>query len=480
MERTRSIISIYIIVLLIQLTASCTGSSKSDEDSVDNSNNVSFVVNNNDPVSFGNNLNEQSLIAAQYTANWLESMASYGNNNTISWPVSNLDSYVAIGYDRGISGIGLFFLRFYQTTGDQHYLQLAMGGANYLSQHIEGRSTFNHDWYGGYAGVGEFLLLMYEETADTSYLNSAVKIGDWLVNNSLAGESGGVYWLHEPNFPKTYTGIAHGNGGAGKFLTRLYRATQNYDYLYTSTEAYDWLQNYKVEIGTSGVAWKRLANDNFYYNGWCSGAAGMLPFFFELADITLDTKYSNEIRAIGFGLLEASDPRSHGRAWKRDMGEGQQYYTTYCQGAAGLVDSLFSLYPMENDQAYLDYAEEGLSWLKQESITHTNGGIYWPVSQGYRRVDTGYQMGVASVARAFIAGFKATGKQEYLETVRSASELLLRIANRPQSNQLNWYKEVEQTSVSETYYEINTSWSNGAAGIGMYWLEVYEITKDLK
>lgn len=478
MEHARLSLALVFMVLNISLLASCSGSSHSPDNSSDNSSAPDFIVSNNDPLIFGETLNEQSFVAAQYTANWLESMAIYGSNNRVSWPVSNIDPYVAIGYDRGVAGIGLFFLRFYQLTDDQHYLQLAVGAANYLSQYITERSVFNHDWYGGYAGAAEFLLLVYEETSNITYLNVATKVGDWLVSNAIPSEHGGVYWLHEPNFPKVYTGIAHGNGGAGKFLTRLYRATQNTDYLYTSIDAYNWLQNYKLTVGAEGVAWKRLASDDFYYNGWCSGAAGMVPFFNELWLITSDTTYSSEIRAVGVGLLEASDSQPNGRAWKRDMGEGQSYFTTYCQGTAGLVDTLVNLYEVDNNHTYLDYAEEGLNWLAEEAIAHPNGGIYWPVSQAYRRVDTGYQMGVASVARAFIAGYRTTGKQKYLDVIKSASELLLRIANRPQENQLNWHKEVERTSVSETYYEINTSWSNGAAGIGMFWLDVYAITKD--
>ncbi|MBL4942415.1 MAG: hypothetical protein JKY81_12225 [Colwellia sp.] len=467
--------SIHVFFVCLFLLYGCGGSGEKSPTSVPTP--IASSVqpqNNNNPLEFGATLSEQSLTAAIQTANWLIATATETSLDEAYWPKSNKDNSTSVGKEYGVSGVGHFFIRLYRLTNDSRYLEMAIKAGNYINNYYSTNINFSHDWLTGTSGSGIFLLDLYQETNNSSYLDTLIRAGNWLDSTKIDDSQNGSYWLHWPDNPKIYIGITHGNGGAGQFLMALHQQTQQISYLNSSISAYQWLQRQKFNIGSDAIAWKRLSYDDFYYNGWCSGAAGLVPLLKGLYQATADERYLDDIRQIGNGLIVAADSMTVGKAWARDRESAASYFTTYCQGTAGIVDSLFDIYEIIPEQKYRDLAFDGLAWLQSTAITHEDGGIYWKVSDGYPQLATGYLMGVSSVARVFARGYKITGNTEYLEVTKQASEALLRIANRPTNEQLNWYAEIKETSVSEQLNTVYSSWFSGAAGIGLYWIDVYD------
>lgn len=158
----------------------------------------------------------------------------------IAWPASDQPgSYMSTGVVDGAAGIGFFYLRLYQVTGNAAFLAKARQAASYVDYQYRNGGIFgNYDWLSGVAGGGEFFLAMYSETGDPAFLDSATFAGDWLAGDAIAGANG-YHWVF-PGITNVYTSLAHGAGGVALFLTRLYRQTGNPLYLQYAEGAVRW------------------------------------------------------------------------------------------------------------------------------------------------------------------------------------------------------------------------------------------------
>ncbi len=467
--------NILIVFAVFQL--GCSESGKSPESKASQPTQVSPESrNNNDPNQFGSDLLSKSLTALTYTANFLEAQMIQSASGGYYWPEYANGVNSANGLHQGGAGVGKFFLESYRATNNERHLEIAKGAADYLVQSLPGAALISHDWLDGHVGQGEFLIEMYKETQEPRYLQAVEKIGDAMVEKKVQSPRGGVYWEHTPNHPKIYLGIAHGNGGVGKFMSSLYKLSEKEEYLQTLLESYEWLESFKMEIGDQAVAWNRLRVDSFMYHGWCSGAAGLLPYIKGMYEITGDSRYEDTMRQIGSGLIQEAKPQEKGVAWYRDMGQGQVFFTTYCQGAPGLIESLFTLYDDFENEIYMETAELGLQWMISQALEYSDGGWFWQVNDNYIRRPVGFMMGVAGIGYVYANGYGRTQNEEYLYALEKISELLLRIAETPQPEQLSWKVEVRRTVNSTSDHdEVATGFWGGAAGVGMYWLKVYQV-----
>lgn len=170
------------------------------------------------------------LSTATKAANWLISMAREERTcDGLSWPESNSNSYRTPGLCTGAAGIGLFFLKLYESTGNALYLEKAKLAANYIYHEHKYVNMNGPDWFFGSASGGDYFLALYRVTQEEDYLNKAKYFAYWLYHNKYV-EGDGYYWKHYPDFPKIYTGIAHGAAGIGMFFLSLYEHSQDSTY----------------------------------------------------------------------------------------------------------------------------------------------------------------------------------------------------------------------------------------------------------
>jgi len=452
------------------------------------------------------------LTAARQASAWLDTLAVPQPTGT-AWLVSQggQASYVTTGVDAGAAGIGLFYLRLYQATGDQAALAKARSAADFVdSQYRAGNMQGDYDWFSGVASGGDFFLTLYAATGDTTFRDRATFAGDWLVSNAIA-DSNGYHWEF-PGLTNVYTSLAHGTGGVALFLTQLYEVTGNATYLQYAEGAVQWLRQYIVTLGDSAIGWKRLTTDSGVYNGWCGGSAGVYFILKELWKATGNSDYHDLMVATARGLVTAADWSCSGggaysasggcpageeplAAWGYGVPSNSDYPEIMCHGVASIVIALFDAFHVTGDESFLDPARAGARWLQSVAQVQPQGQRWEHI---YRTglLEPGFLTGTASVGYAFVRfaamdpgartvdgrpsnAWRWPPNPQYLRVAEAAGEYLLSIADHPQPNQARWLTYIlpKPAWASDPVgypVEYDSGWYTGAAGIGIFFLDLYD------
>jgi hypothetical protein len=164
----------------------------------------------------------------------------------------------ATGYQRGVAGIGMFFLELYGTYHDadvtfpdpgdpaqEDYLRAAEGAAQWLRARArttgaddafwaeidagDGSSPDDEVFYTGLdrgaAGIGYFLLRLSEVSADgPAYLELARQAGNWLEDRLIVSGTGEAYVPVSGSSTSSITGFYSGNAGVAYYFMALNEA----------------------------------------------------------------------------------------------------------------------------------------------------------------------------------------------------------------------------------------------------------------
>jgi lantibiotic modifying enzyme len=422
-------------------------------------------------ISFAQN-GKDYLSASEKIASWLSAQEHYIDINQSAWPVSNINKNYPTGMDEGTNGIGTFYLELYKATKNNSYLAKAIKAANYTYEYSKKYGTNGPDWIGGAAGSGDFLVSLYMETKDTSLLNKAKYFGDYLISTAYT-ESGGYYWKHGPTFPKIYTGFAHGAAGIGYFFLNLYKATLDYSYLDAAEKALTWLKQYYIRFDDYSIGWKRLTYDDFVYHQWCGGSVGIMIFLDKLYEITKSAEYLDLLKETANGfLLNAVAKSSKSCAWQY-TNTGGSFPVIYCHGTSSLAASLFLVYKRTNEQKYLDAGIKGMNWIDEVKIKYNPSRFYWDHIDGMQQYDTGLLTGTAGVGKAFLECYQIYNAERYKELAVSAADYLLSVAETPNQGQLRWINYTSPENINYDAKQYYTGWYSGAAGIGIFFIDLY-------
>ena len=433
----------------------------------------------------------------------------------VAWPASDAPgTYVSTGVDSGAAGIGLFYLRLYRVTGDSAYLNKAHQAADYVDSQYRANGNYgDYDWLSGVAGGGEFFLALYAETGDSTFLDRASFAGDWLVNNAIADASG--YHWEFPGVTSVYTSLAHGAGGVALFLARLYQATGNTKYLQYAEGAARWLRQFTVPLGNSGIGWKRLTTDTVTYNGWCGGSAGVYFILKKLWQVTGNADYLNLMLATARGLVAVADWSCPGggvysastgcpvgalplAAWGYSTPSYGDYPEIVCHGVASMLFALFDAYQRTGDVTFLEAARAGIRWLEAAAQVQPQG-LRWEHIYGTGLLESGLLTGTASIGHAFLrfarldpaerqalsaaapaseAPLRPQLSSRYLQEAEAAAQYLLGLADHPQPGQSRWITYVDKPAWAADPVgfpvEYDTGWYTGAAGIGIFFLDLHD------
>jgi lantibiotic modifying enzyme len=453
------------------------------------------------------------LDAALEVSNYLTSLER-PQASGIAWPSSDQPSaYISTGVDVGASGIGFFYLRLYQVTRDPAYLDKARKAADFVAyQYRNGQIYGDYDWLSGVAGGGEFFLAMYSATADPAFLDRAKFAGDWLESSALV-DAGGYHWVF-PGLTNVYTSLAHGAGGVALFLTHLYRQTSNPTDLQYAEGAVRWATHYTLPLGDSAIGWKRLTTDTVTYNGWCGGSAGMYFVLKELWQVTGNDDYWNLMLSTARGLTIAADWKCPGggaysasagcpggalpqAAWGYGIPSYNDYPEIVCHGVSSMLFVLFDAFASTGDATFRDAARAGIRWLEAVAEAQPQG-LRWEHIYGSGLLEPGFLTGTAAVGYAFLrysrldpddspapphrtAGPRPAASS-YLKEAQAAADYLLSVADHPQPGQSRWltYSLPKPALASDPVgfpVEYDTGWYTGAAGIGIFLLDLHDATR---
>ncbi|MCJ7582150.1 MAG: hypothetical protein MUP98_16680 [Candidatus Aminicenantes bacterium] len=389
------------------------------------------------------------LDAAVEAAGWVESSAVQSDFGT-TWPAVPGESTTPDnGLYSGNSGIVLYFLEMFYTTGDVQYLHVAQAGADHLlgtisdensagfysgisgigfalyetyraseeKKYLEGFRTClqflkdsaqemdqgvewstTTDIISGTAGTGLFLIYAYQETEDRLLLNLAELAGKRLIELGEKVENG-MKWAMNPDYPRYMPNFSHGTAGIAYFLASLYLETEKEEFLDAALEGGRYLKEIAVTDGDVCLVFhSEPEGEDLYYLGWCHGPVGTARLFFRLFQITGDNEWIDLVEMGAKAILDSGIPEQEVEGFWNNVG--------VCCGSAGVADFFLSLYNITRKKDYLDFARHLTKDLLAKT-TKIESGMKWiqaehRVRPEFLQAQTGLMQGAAGIGLWFL------------------------------------------------------------------------------
>jgi len=252
----------------------------------------------------------------------------------------------------GSAGIGLSLLYAYENLEMSAALDGAVRAGRYLATKSRpgeaGRKwpmseayprlmpNFSH----GTAGVAYFLARLAQVTGDQEFLDSAIGGARYLQAVARCQEDGCLVFHNEPEGEDLfYLGWCHGPTGTARLFHQLARVTGE-------AEWNEWVLRGAKGIRDRGIPETRPEG---YWNNvsQCCGDAGVGDFFLALAGATGSGEHADFARHLGEYIMGEGDEDDSGFHWSqaehRTMPEFVQAQTGWMQGAAGVGAFLLHL-----------------------------------------------------------------------------------------------------------------------------------------
>jgi lantibiotic modifying enzyme len=382
------------------------------------------------PEIFQKNTAEDYLKVAIDTAEWIDTLAIKTEYGRI-WQAlpEGQDGYredvplftPKSMYD-GSAGIGIFFIRLYEATGDTRWLTEAEEAAAHIiatKVGVEWYQTTLHSevkgiipvpgWaagpYNGPVGEAYFLEDLYQVTGKQEYRDYVLYVADVLLEAAVTDERG-LHWSDQEDITA--------DGGFIVFLDILYRKTGIKKYLELAKEGLTYAMNIAVgdETGrlipyqdhpVTGPTYDK------YYLSTCHGPVGSTLAFRELYEITGEEIYRNWTIELSRGIVRAGAPEKH--SWG--------FWNCQCQccGTAGILEHFAAMYEYTGEKEFYDYMIRTADVMLSDSDHRTPGLRTW-YDSWWRTIPTrvvsypGLYVGVAGCASSLLRTYAAlTGKK---------------------------------------------------------------------
>ncbi len=408
-----------------------------------------------------NYLNRPHLEAALQTANWLESVA-VETEHGIAWPSDpeKPDEIIHHLYS-GTPGPILFFIELYKATGDKKYLSIAKRAADDLlkalptdlknseaglwvgiagqgftlhqvykatnkQRYLDGTKKCiyilktniwisNHNWgvernevtdiVAGTAGIGLFLLYVAKEFHDDEALELAKKAGDGLImlarQVEIDGETVGLKWAMDNEFPRLMPNFSHGTAGVCYFLATLQQHLNDADNRYLDAAlggARYLLSIANTENGGCVIFHHEPDGEDLYYLGWCHGPVGTSRLFYRLAQATNDQTWQTWVARGSQSLISSEIDSKRTPGFWNNVGQ--------CCGSAGVASYFLDLYKTTNQEKYKQFAtsitQDILKRATKIELQNKKVGLKWiqaehRVQPDFLQAQTGYMQGAAGI-----------------------------------------------------------------------------------
>lgn len=382
------------------------------------------------PEIFQKNTAKDYLKAAIDTAEWIDTLAIKTEYGRI-WQAlpEGQDGYredvplftPKSMYD-GSAGIGIFFIRLYEATGDTRWLTEAEEAATHIiatKVGVEWYQTTLHSevkgiipvpgWaagpYNGPVGEAYFLEDLYQVTGKQAYRDYVLYVADVLLEATVTDKRG-LHWSDQEDITA--------DGGFIVFLDILYRKTGIKKYLELAKEGLTYAMNIAVgdETGrlipyqdhpVTGPTYDK------YYLSTCHGPVGSTLAFRELYEITGEEIYRNWTIELSRGIVRAGAPEKH--SWG--------FWNCQCQccGTAGILEHFAAMYEYTGEKEFYDYMIRTADVMLSDSDHRTPGLRTW-YDSWWRTIPTrvvsypGLYVGVAGCASSLLRTYAAlTGKK---------------------------------------------------------------------
>ena len=244
--------------------------------------------------------------------------------------------------------------------------------------------------YTGSAGVGNYYLKLYQATQNESYLNYSLAIIRWLsaVMDDGFWHYGAVDFLTEIDIEQGYFyGLSAGSAGIGIYFLNLFKVTNDTSLLYPVNRIYNALSS-NAKSDDNGVYWTAQKNgywNNRIYTGIGFGIAGIGKFFASILDNFGDYENTTVSKLFGInnyfksitntttGLIPHVIPYENGIV---------QYRSDFFDGLTGIVDFYIDTFYALNksEPIYIPTILESASTIQTTDIIFTSTNETVPTS----------------------------------------------------------------------------------------------------
>ncbi|KYK31995.1 MAG: hypothetical protein AYK22_00095 [Thermoplasmatales archaeon SG8-52-3] len=170
-------------------------------------------------------------------------------------------------------------------------------------------------------------------------------------------------------------------------------------------------------------------------------------------------------------LINESIEIGDGYKWPDSVGSSY-YYTDLYYGSPGIVTLFSELYKITGKDEYFQYTVGGTEWLIEKAISEA-GGYKWPEKEDLPLYYTGLYVGAAGTGESFLNLYKTLSDTFYLEYASGAANWLLSVAVFENQNECKWPSSQYATDYC-------TDIIYGAAGIGLFLLQMYDLTNNIE
>jgi lantibiotic modifying enzyme len=355
-------------------------------------------------------------------------------------------------------------------TGDAAARELAEKGARWLMQ--QARVTeHGYAWptpgsgedqkdavpglYTGGAGVGATFLALYQQLGDGVYRDYAQGAAKELLASALQNDHG-LDW-------GTGNDIISGAAGIGLFLADAAKRFDRPDWLEVAAHAGRNLIGRSI-ADPPGVKWAARADWPQRYPNFSHGTAGIAFFLARLHELTGEPVFRDGALAGADWLAGHAETDGPVSAWYHHEPDGRDlYYAGWCHGPAGTARLFYQLYRNTGAGVWRDWAERCARWLINVGVPDKVHPGFWNVSAC---------CGTAGVGDFFADMYRWRQASVYWARAWRMVNHLQQTASKTPSG-LKWVQAEHRTRPEEVYAQ--TGLAQGAAGIGLFLLKMYDL-----
>lgn len=328
--------------------------------------------------------------------------------------------------------------------------------------------------YGGSAGVGLFYLRLYQTTKNEEYLEEAKSAakeiietdeGSAFYERTLNSKASGSKLVHVKNMPGWAAGYYNGPTGGGYFIIKLYELTKKEEY-----------KNYAVKVADDLLAAAKKSDEGIYWseqNDLC-GDAGFVTYLADIYKLTGDKKYLEAAVSFGnFLLSKGKSAPNGGKYWNvvdltiidfpKDV-----FWVNNAHGTSGVGWIFAILYKISKDEKFLEAAKEAAKYIEEIAVGDENAVLVPYLDSLERGPSTEFYYlstchGPAGTSLLFHLLYKITGEKEYLDWVLRLSRGIIK-AGAPEI-------------FSRGYWQ-SQALCCGTPGLLEHFVSVYKLTKN--
>ncbi len=410
-----------------------------------------------------------SLQLAVLCAEWIDrssqpsGTAAIDTHEAPRWPADPLKpERIGLDFYNGMPGVVYFFAHLSRATGDVKWKMRAGRGAEYLLAQIKSTPALGAGLYTGLAGIATTFHALHGTGIGPEWLTAA-KEATALIVARAKPVGDGVEWSASND-------IVSGTAGTGLWLLAAGDAWKDRSLIDLAAKAGRRLLANGV-AAEGGLMWYPGGTSGANYPNFSHGTAGVAYFLATLHQHTKERAFLDAAVRGGAYLNAVATRRDKARAIFHVTGGGEnRFYLSWCHGPVGTSRLFHRLHQITGDAAHRTAVVELTNWLVGSGAPEQQSAGYWNnISQCCGNVGIGqYFIDLMRHEPALVASL---GAGRMIERVSSNT---LSRATRDERG-LRWVQAENRTQPENLVAQ--TGFMQGAAGVGMYFLQRYALER---